>query len=229
MLRPFVLAALLATSATAQEASAPYIAALDRIGTLPPLTSPACLSMASDIPPSQARATIAASDAAPYVQPFDDAAIDGIVAVFDDAITGTPDAAPLLDQPGLPVADDIAGIRDFIVEFGLDPGNLVDLSAVYLVMLSIASTGDMTPIQEARTFATLRDQIAVSEALCFQLGRALTETPDLRDRLIVRAGLMIDGFEYASRIGEADAFAAAVAERSGFQLAERTLTANGLR
>jgi hypothetical protein len=166
----------------------------------------------------------------PYYIPFDGAASADVLRRFKTAAVaaGSSDyfekTVVEIEQLG---ATDV--FSNAFKELGLTPESIVDVTALYLVALWVAQEGDLEPLSSAETILAVRDQIALSELMCIQLGKEGDGLAAVRNLLIARIGFLIDGLEKSSQQGEEAEFKTFVRETSGWQIKGLTLTATGFQ
>jgi hypothetical protein len=166
----------------------------------------------------------------PYSIPFDDAASADLVKRVKTAAVAAGSSEYFektfveLEQLG---ATDV--FSNAFKELGLTPDSIIDVTALYLVALWVAQEADFERLSSVEIIQAVRDQVALAELKCFQLGKEGDGLADVRNLLIARIGFLIDGLERSSQQGEATAFGTFVRETSGWQIKGLTLTATGFQ
>lgn len=179
---------------------------------------------------AEARAVLAGTPR--YTVPFDDAAAARIGDAIAAAVSSTPGSealAPWYREPMQP-----AVVRETLDEafgeIGLSPDSAIDVTAYYLAFAWGAQEGDfffVDPEDTARTVGRVRDQIALAEAQCFQLGAIGDDLTAARDLMLVRSGFLIDGLEENRQPDERKAFGDYIRATSGRQIEGLRLGPNG--
>ncbi len=166
-----------------------------------------------------------------FLTPFDTTAATDVATRIGTAMAATtrPELLAKYDELKNPatITAIIAGAFDRI---GLSPDNAIDVTAAYLAYVWAAQEGQYIfadDDQMKAAVATIRDQVTLAEAVCFQLGAIGDALPDARNLMIARTGFVIDGLEVPDQAGEDSAFGAYVRRTSGVQIKGLTLGPNG--
>jgi hypothetical protein len=131
------------------------------------------------------------------------------------------------DYATMNAATALEGYSKALGDLGLSAESAVDATAVYLAFVWAAQEGDFSVMQIDGGITKIRDQLAIAESRCFQLGAIGDDLPRIRNLMIARSGFLIDGLEAVSKTGETVAFGDYVRGASGRYIKGLKLTPDG--
>jgi hypothetical protein len=174
---------------------------------VPVVTSSSCLTGGADAPAVADPAFLAL-----YSRPFDDDAGKAVVAYLNSAIAAAPGSAvaPLgpADFDGQTPSQAFAL---WYSSLGLDPANVLDVAALYLMMAWAAQEDQMSVLVSLNSYrvAAVKAQLIGAEQRCAFLLNAKEDLAAYRNQMIALTGILIDGMESHSRSDTLESFAAA--------------------
>lgn len=214
-----------ASRAQDMDPAAAYLAAVAALpDRLPLVTTPACLAGAVDAPPVE----VDAETLSRYRIAFDEAAasdaLDRVARLMEPASGIDPPRAEdlLPDSPAV-------GISRSYNEFGLDPADVLDVAAFYLLVIWVAQEGDEALVASDPTgiLVVLRRQLLAAELRCFVLGKEADDLAATRNEMIALTGLLVEAFEVQGRAGTPDKLGAPLRASLGRQIQGLRLTEAG--
>lgn len=221
------VAALLAACMPAMSDSTGASATLAALAPLPPLTSEACLS---GVTLTTSAAAAAGVTGAPYTLPYNTAAAQRTADIIDAAVATNDQTRAFGEVLPTSSAEAFLGFADFLTASGFSADHIVDLTAYYIVAITVAQTGNEDLLEDGTAITALRNQLSLGEANCRQIAAALDVMPDLGSHIIAHMGLLFEGLEEVEDTPDLASFQSTVSQLFGQQLAGRTLTAaNGLQ
>jgi hypothetical protein len=227
-----------ASAETPQATRADFEAALTALAETPPLICPSGMVSAMEMRKRDPAATEAMAAKAvktltefegkpSYMIPFDTTAGEEISRMIRTALATAASPGLDADYAKMNAATALEGYSKALGDVGLSAESVIDVTAVYLAFVWAAQEGDFSVVQTEGGITNIRDQLAIAESRCFQLGAIGDDLPRIRNLMIARSGFLIDGLEAVSTGGETAAFGDYIRNTSGRYIKGLKLTPDG--